>query len=555
MQTTLAPPSQGALSRLEGKLKFRYLGIGFIWAWIYGSFETFAVYPERMGVGINADASWIASATVVVLALFVTGFVLGRRSAPPRWLAIGAALFAALGTLLSALGAHDDLLSVIIVSGILTGIGTGVLYVLWGHALAQLDVESAELAIPAASLIMLTCALVLPYLPSAIGIAATASLPVASGVMLLLTYRDVFPAQNSEDDSDSAAPHGASVPNDSAGSLDADAAPASIPSAAATASDRLATCSPSRAPRPSLATFATFARISGLLFLAYFVTGCSGAIQGLSLSTPFNAWGIDFPTLIGSCCGIALMVCFVLFTARPSFDALFRLIAPLLVMATALMPWADLWTIFLSSTFVAITDTTLTIAAVLFVITAAKRGTVNAAVGVGVTQGFLQLGVLAGNTVGSALSDVVTASPTGLFSVTLGILAFFSLAWFIYPANRTLLRPARPDGARPSGRAPGTVIYGITSLGATETPTLDIRHAAIQNTSEPSLDQACRTLAQTHGLSAREEEILGYLARGRSQPYIREELVLSKNTVATHVKHIYQKLNVHSRQELIDLFE
>ena len=34
MQTTLAPPSQGALSRLEGKLKFRYLGIGFIWAWI-----------------------------------------------------------------------------------------------------------------------------------------------------------------------------------------------------------------------------------------------------------------------------------------------------------------------------------------------------------------------------------------------------------------------------------------------------------------------------------------------------------------------------------------
>lgn len=53
----------------------------------------------------------------------------------------------------------------------------------------------------------------------------------------------------------------------------------------------------------------------------------------------------------------------------------------------------------------------------------------------------------------------------------------------------------------------------------------------------------------------REAEILGYLARGRSQPYIREELVLSKNTVATHVKHIYQKLGVHSRQELLDLFE
>lgn len=31
--------------------------------------------------------------------------------------------------------------------------------------------------------------------------------------------------------------------------------------------------------------------------------------------------------------------------------------------------------------------------------------------------------------------------------------------------------------------------------------------------------------------------------------------MLSKNTVATHVKHLYQKLNVHSRQELLDLFE
>lgn len=49
--------------------------------------------------------------------------------------------------------------------------------------------------------------------------------------------------------------------------------------------------------------------------------------------------------------------------------------------------------------------------------------------------------------------------------------------------------------------------------------------------------------------------MLGYLGRGRSQPYIRDQLVLSKNTVASHVKHIYAKLGVHSKQEVIDLFE
>lgn len=44
-------------------------------------------------------------------------------------------------------------------------------------------------------------------------------------------------------------------------------------------------------------------------------------------------------------------------------------------------------------------------------------------------------------------------------------------------------------------------------------------------------------------------------AIGRSQPYIREELMLSKNTVSSHVQHIYVKLGVHSKQELIDAVE
>lgn len=78
---------------------------------------------------------------------------------------------------------------------------------------------------------------------------------------------------------------------------------------------------------------------------------------------------------------------------------------------------------------------------------------------------------------------------------------------------------------------------------------------SITSSADTTIDGICQRLTEEHGLSGREAEILGYLARGRSQPYIREELVLSKNTVATHVKHIYQKLGVHSRQELLDLFE
>ncbi len=43
------------------------------------------------------------------------------------------------------------------------------------------------------------------------------------------------------------------------------------------------------------------------------------------------------------------------------------------------------------------------------------------------------------------------------------------------------------------------------------------------------------------------------MARGRNRDYIQEALVISKNTVKVHVKHIYQKMDVHSHQELIDM--
>ena len=43
--------------------------------------------------------------------------------------------------------------------------------------------------------------------------------------------------------------------------------------------------------------------------------------------------------------------------------------------------------------------------------------------------------------------------------------------------------------------------------------------------------------------------------RGRTGAYIAETLVISENTARGHVRRLYTKLGVHSRQELIDLVE
>ncbi len=61
--------------------------------------------------------------------------------------------------------------------------------------------------------------------------------------------------------------------------------------------------------------------------------------------------------------------------------------------------------------------------------------------------------------------------------------------------------------------------------------------------------------AATWSLTLRETEVLGYLVRGRSLPYIADTLFVTTGTVKTHVEHIYRKCSVDTRQELLDLFE
>ena len=66
-------------------------------------------------------------------------------------------------------------------------------------------------------------------------------------------------------------------------------------------------------------------------------------------------------------------------------------------------------------------------------------------------------------------------------------------------------------------------------------------------------EQVVSAWAQLYSLSAREGEVAVLLLSGRNVPAIAEMLSISQSTVQTHVKHIYEKTDVHTRQELIDL--
>lgn len=83
----------------------------------------------------------------------------------------------------------------------------------------------------------------------------------------------------------------------------------------------------------------------------------------------------------------------------------------------------------------------------------------------------------------------------------------------------------------------------------------DFRSLSERAQTADHFEEACEAIVAQGGLSKRESEILPLALKGRTSERIAGELFISKSTVDTHLRRIYAKLDVHSRQELIDLGE
>jgi RNA polymerase sigma factor (sigma-70 family) len=86
-------------------------------------------------------------------------------------------------------------------------------------------------------------------------------------------------------------------------------------------------------------------------------------------------------------------------------------------------------------------------------------------------------------------------------------------------------------------------IHDVQAGGAPMTPSVAarvIRH--FKEEFEPAVD---------FGLSDREKETLKLLVEGKSYKMIADEMSISYNTVNSHIKRIYEKLQVHSAGEAV----
>lgn len=151
---------------------------------------------------------------------------------------------------------------------------------------------------------------------------------------------------------------------------------------------------------------------------------------------------------------------------------------------------------------------------------------------VGMVRLMQTIGVLVGAIAGHLVNDLAGGSPDASYTITM-IVLFAFLAMMLLKFRDFRFEKTIAEIERPSMPSAST-------------------H---EDATAPSIDDRCKALGREYGLTERETEIFAMLARGRNSIFIQEHYVISRNTVKTHVKRIYKKLEVHSQQELIDLVE
>ena len=98
------------------------------------------------------------------------------------------------------------------------------------------------------------------------------------------------------------------------------------------------------------------------------------------------------------------------------------------------------------------------------------------------------------------------------------------------PLERPLAAPHTPASAMPTSNTPSTP-------------------------PSTALDERCAYVRQHFGLTERETDMVRLLAHGRSKTSISKELFISENTVKSYTRNVYSKLNIHSKQQLLDILD
>lgn len=478
------------------------LGSALLWAWGFLCFLSPALFPERGGLdaSIGLEYGFFASqASVLVCAGVVVLVSRWRRFIVKRGAFFVAALLVALTTLVLTWAVRADALAVIVACGVIDGGAVMLLGVAWG-ARYSLGSQRMRSLVVLSFLVAYLLYLVVAQIPGPTSIALVCALPLASwalwrsdAVMRHELSSEVFPSR--------AAAGEAATPGElMAGSWEARVLPW---------------------------------RAASVLIAATFIGNLMASVlMGRSYA------GVDslFFGGIVVCASIATMMLVPLTARRASIsvDGVYRItvtftavgLVAIMVFGTAAVPVGG--ALVQGSAFF------LQVLVFLVITQSTQELGLSPLLSFSVGQGLVSGVVFAGNVVGKQVYALFGSGDFVLDVMCgLGLLALFFM--LVRRAGE-----AESAGVRPSADSPALV-----------EPSGDPGEPVAADPESVVLERATR-FAQSYGLTNRETEVLGYLARGRTLPYIADALFVTTGTVKTHTTHIYRKLDVNSRQELLD---
>lgn len=498
----------------------RHFGWALLLAWVFCVFYTNAVegYSGRLWAEARPGDEAIQiffSGLPVFMSIVTLAFIVGleRRFGSPgdhRVLFWVAPLATALSTPLLFLMGDGYLSSAIlfVLGSVLTGFGSGFMWVMWGQYYAQLSQEEVERLAPASAIIAAVCVLVVSSMSGWVALAVVTAFPLLSGLSLALSWR--------EDKKEMGSAAIGQKGRESGGPVG---------------------CEEFQSPFVALRHMGRGG--FGILLACLFV--CFSGTFWTAEDT--HAW----PFQVAMIASIAFMAVIgfasTIGPRRISISFLYRWMCPVLVIAFVALILGGLpdgayvaYVISLASRFAFCLITQM------FFARYAASGKAGAVQSFGFGWIFVHLGDLLGVLLSIFVDGSLIAGSSGVQQVAAVSIAVLVIGT-MYVLNDEKSFTLDFSDAGPDGRC------------LPESTLRHDEHSVVREdeNGRQGLPERIALVAREHDLTPREVEVFGLLARGRSVPYIRDALVISKETASTHTKHVYSKLGVHSRQELIDL--
>ena len=492
-------------SRVSGAFSPRYLALGFIWAWMVGLWSVNSLAPLASGLAIRSAPTWLPSAAFVVIGLFFVPLLTRQRSLSARAIVL-LTLVDTAGTGFTVALATGPFSWLVVFAGAMTGLSTAGLVIAAGGSLVRAGIEQIEGSLPACSLV----SAILQFIISCVGfvpaLVCVMALPLVSGALLIYDI--------------------------------------------CCASEEAVACDGSKASRGAMAGgegVAGAVPAHGLASMVILVAVMYATACFSEACLPLDNVLVSGPLVnfLSSLFAVMIVVFAVNNLARVDAFETARWFVPLLVCShmVSLLGTDVSATIALLGFEVTFTACS-SLMAISFFARAVWSG-MSGELASGLFAGSYQLGVLVGNLAAWAVFEGGEQQHLYLVGTVVCVCLLVVTHAFLPPTRRRIGTGGHTGDLhlRKADTAPVSPVASLSDEGPTGM------------LGEAQLGEVCRAMAAQYGLTDREREVLGYLVCGRSQPYIREALVLSKSTVSTHVKHIYTKLGIHGKQELISLAE